>query len=79
MGSLSQLSFPSKCTRISVPASAAAGKVVAALDTGSSYPTLPAAAIAAIYGSVPGAVYDDTSDLWLLPCESSPNVTFVFG
>ncbi|KAM5542840.1 hypothetical protein V8D89_003504 [Ganoderma adspersum] len=56
-----------------------AGKVVAALDTGSSYPTLPTAAIAAIYGSVPGAVYDDTSDLWLLPCDSSPNVTFVFG
>ncbi|PIL33825.1 hypothetical protein GSI_03531 [Ganoderma sinense ZZ0214-1] len=56
-----------------------AGKVVAALDTGSSFPALPAAAIAAIYGSVPGAVYDGDSGLWLVPCDSSPNVTFVFG
>ena len=56
-----------------------AGKIAAALDTGSSFPTLPPAAIDAIYGSVPGALYDPISEVWLLPCDSSPNVTFVFG
>ncbi|KAI1783153.1 acid protease [Ganoderma leucocontextum] len=56
-----------------------AGKIVAALDTGSSFPALPPAAIDAIYGSVPGAVYDDISEVWLVPCDRSPNVTFVFG
>ena len=56
-----------------------AGKIAAALDTGSSFPTLPSAAIDAIYGSVPGALYDPVSEAWFLPCDSSPNVTFVFG
>ncbi len=56
-----------------------AGKIVAALDTGSSFPALPQAAIDAIYGSVPGAVYDSIAEAWLVPCDRSPNLTFVFG
>ncbi|KAI1782559.1 aspartic peptidase domain-containing protein [Ganoderma leucocontextum] len=55
------------------------GRIAAALDTGSSFPALPPAAVDAIYGSVPGAVYDDISEVWLIPCDRSPNVTFVFG
>ena len=55
------------------------GKVVATLDTGSSFSSLPPVAIDAIYGSVPGARYDDNSQVWLVPCNRSPNVTFVFG
>ncbi|KAI1785864.1 acid protease [Ganoderma leucocontextum] len=56
-----------------------AGRIAAALDTGSSFPALPPAAVDAIYGSVSGAVYDDISQLWLVPCDRSPNLTFVFG
>ncbi|PIL33839.1 hypothetical protein GSI_03545 [Ganoderma sinense ZZ0214-1] len=65
----------------SVVANVTAGKVVAALDMarGASLPTLPPAAIDAIYGSVPGAVRDNVSERWLVPCDSSPNLTFVFG
>ncbi|KAI1783139.1 acid protease [Ganoderma leucocontextum] len=55
------------------------GRIAAALDTGSSFPALPPAAVDAIYGSVPGAVYDNITEVWLVPCDRSPNVTFVFG
>ncbi|TBU31743.1 aspartic peptidase domain-containing protein [Dichomitus squalens] len=56
-----------------------AGKVVAVLDTGFSFPPLPAPAVDAIYGGIPGAVYDESSAAWLVPCNSSTNLTFVFG
>ena len=55
------------------------GKIVAALDTGFSFPPLPPAAVDAIYGSIPGALYDTISQVWLVPCNGSTNLTFVFG
>ncbi|KAM5543963.1 hypothetical protein V8D89_002580 [Ganoderma adspersum] len=55
------------------------GSTVAALDSGSSFPSLPPAAVNAIYGSIPGALYDETSQDWFVPCNSSMNLTFVFG
>ena len=55
------------------------GKVVAVLDTGYSFPPLPPPAVDAIYGEIPGAVYDQISASWLVPCNSSTNVSFVFG
>lgn len=55
------------------------GSIVAALDTGFSLPPLAPAAVDAIYGSIPGAVYDDDSQLWLVPCNGSTDVTFVLG
>ena len=55
------------------------GSIVAALDTGFSFPPLPPAAVDAIYGSIPGALYDQISQVWLVPCNGSTNLTFVFG
>ena len=55
------------------------GSTVAVLDSGSSFPGLPPAAVDAIYGSVPGALFDETSQNWFLPCNSSTNLAFVFG
>ncbi|KAI1796364.1 aspartic peptidase domain-containing protein [Ganoderma leucocontextum] len=55
------------------------GTIVAALDTGFSFPPLPPAAVDAIYGSIPGALYDELSQVWLVPCNGSTNLTFVFG
>ncbi|KAM5530345.1 hypothetical protein V8D89_015986, partial [Ganoderma adspersum] len=55
------------------------GSVVAALDSGSSFPYLPPAAIVAIYKSIPGALYDPNAGAWLVPCVASANVTFIFG
>ncbi|PIL34121.1 hypothetical protein GSI_03832 [Ganoderma sinense ZZ0214-1] len=55
------------------------GSIVAALDTGFSFPPLAPAAVDAIYGSIPGALYDSNSQVWLVPCNASANLTFVFG
>ena len=55
------------------------GSIVAALDTGFSFPPLPPAAVDAIYGSISGAIYDQYSQVWLVPCNGSTNLTFVFG
>ena len=55
------------------------GKIVAALDTGFSFPPLPRPAVDAIYGSIPGAKYDPYGHLWLVPCHASANLSFVFG
>ncbi|EIW55236.1 acid protease, partial [Trametes versicolor FP-101664 SS1] len=56
-----------------------AGKVVAALDTGTSLPPLPALAVDAIYSSIPGAEFDDVSSNWFVPCNGSTTLSFVFG
>ena len=39
------------------------GKIVAALDTGFSFPPLPAAAVDAIYSTIPGALFDSVAQL----------------
>ena len=56
-----------------------AGKVVAALDTGFSFPPLPAAAVDAIYGSIEGAVYNSDYGTYFVPCTSGTNLTFTFA
>lgn len=55
------------------------GKVVAALDTGYSFPPIPGAAVDAIYSTIPGALFDPYSSFWLVPCDASTNLTFVFA
>ena len=55
------------------------GKIVAALDTGFSFPPLPAAAVDAIYGSIPGAKFDRNGAVWIVPCTAATNLSFVFG
>ncbi len=55
------------------------GTVVAALDTGFSFPPLPAPAVDAIYSSIPGAEFDEQSGMWIVPCTAATNLSFVFG
>ncbi|KAI0633780.1 aspartic peptidase domain-containing protein [Trametes polyzona] len=54
------------------------GKVAALLDTGFSAPPLPPAAVDAIYKSIPGAVYWATGGAYVVPCNSSTMLSFVF-
>lgn len=60
-------------------ANAPAGKVVAALDTHTSFPPLPAPAVDAIYSSIPGAEFDDVSKNWFVPCNGSTTLSFVLA
>ncbi len=56
------------------------GKVVAVLDTGSSLPPIPPAAVDAIYSKIPGAAFwtSPIINSWIIPCDSSPDLSFVF-
>lgn len=56
-----------------------AGKVAALLDTGFSFPPLPPPAVDAIYSTIEGAVFDRNQSLWVVPCNSSLSLSFVFG
>ncbi|KAI0633302.1 acid protease [Trametes polyzona] len=56
-----------------------AGKVVAILDTGFTFPQLPAAAVDAIYSRFPGAIFDKASTKWFVPCNATAEVEFVLG
>ncbi|EMD39148.1 hypothetical protein CERSUDRAFT_93190 [Gelatoporia subvermispora B] len=55
------------------------GKTVAVLDTGFTFPPIPAGAVDFIYGSIQGAVYDNSTGLWIVPCLNSTNLAFQFG
>ncbi|KAI0666611.1 aspartic peptidase domain-containing protein [Trametes maxima] len=55
------------------------GKVAALLDSGFSLPPLPPAAVDAIYTSIPGSVFYRTQGAYLVPCNSSTMLSFVFG
>lgn len=54
-------------------------KTTAILDTGSSGAAIPKSYIDAIYGSVPGAYFNETADDYVVPCDAKLNVSFVFG
>ena len=49
-------------------------RAVALLDTGTSYSFAPPEVCQAIYGGIPGATFDPTSQLWLLPCNQEVDV-----
>ncbi|KAI0954133.1 hypothetical protein AcW1_006619 [Taiwanofungus camphoratus] len=55
------------------------GSVVAVLDTGFTFPPIPAAAVDFVYGSIDGATFDNSSNLWIVPCENSTTLEFQFG
>lgn len=57
------------------------GSLDVELDTGSSFPSMPPAIVDAIYSSIPGALRLPGSTLaeWLVPCNATTNVTFIFG
>lgn len=54
-------------------------QLVAVLDSGFSYSQVPRDVADAIYGRVPSAEYDETSEIWTLPCDVELNITFKFG
>ncbi|KAF9651169.1 acid protease [Thelephora ganbajun] len=53
---------------------APANRAVVLLDTGTSYTYAPPEACQTIYGGIPGAQYDSTSRLWLIPCGQEVDV-----
>lgn len=55
------------------------GFLVAILDTGFSLPGVPRDILDAIYGNIHGAAYDEDLDTYIVPCMTSPNVTFTLG
>ncbi|CAE6357755.1 unnamed protein product [Rhizoctonia solani] len=55
------------------------GKSLALLDTGASLGLLPKWAVDAIYGHIPGSVYVQSDDLWIVPCLGEATVTFTIG
>lgn len=49
------------------------------LDTGTSLSQIPSDYAQAIYGAVPGAQLVESSGLYILPCDTKLNVSFVFA
>jgi Eukaryotic aspartyl protease len=54
-------------------------QLVAVIDSGYTLPQVPRSMSDAIYGRVPGAVYDTMNGYWTVPCDSLVNLTFIFG
>lgn len=59
--------------------SAPDGQLVAVLDSGYTLTQVPRYISDAIYGRVPGAVFDQKSQYWTVPCDSLINLSFMFG
>lgn len=49
-------------------------RAVILLDTGTSYTYAPPEVCQAIYGGIPGAQYDSSAQLWLIPCDQEVDV-----
>ncbi|PSR71030.1 hypothetical protein PHLCEN_2v13078 [Hermanssonia centrifuga] len=62
-----------------VVAEADPGKQVVVLDTGFTFSQIPPAAVDFIYSSIDGAMFNQTSGLWQVPCECTTNLSFEFG
>lgn len=52
-----------------------AGRVVALLDSGTTYNYAPPEVASSIYSSIPGAVLDTTLGQWSVPCSAGKRVT----
>ncbi|EIW62495.1 acid protease [Trametes versicolor FP-101664 SS1] len=63
----------------SVVAGAPAGKLVAMLDTGYSFPPIPPAAVDAIYRTIPGSIFSAPDNEYFVPCNSTTMVSFFLG
>lgn len=55
------------------------GSAVAVLDTGATDGSIPKVLADAIYSGMEGAVFNETSKQWIVPCNSTADVRFVFG
>ena len=49
-------------------------RAVVLLDTGTSYTYAPSKVCEAIYSGIPGAQYDSSAQLWLIPCDQEVDV-----
>lgn len=63
----------------SIVPSAPKGQLVGVLDTGFTLTQVPRYVSDAIYGRVPGAVFDVTNQYWTVPCDSLISISFEFG
>ncbi|GJE84392.1 A1 family peptidase [Phanerochaete sordida] len=63
----------------SVVAGVPEGKAVVLLDSGTSYTYAPPDVCNAIYGSVPGAKYDNALGQWTVPCDAEIDIALQFG
>ncbi|KAK7695517.1 hypothetical protein QCA50_000153 [Cerrena zonata] len=54
-------------------------KLTAALDTGSSFLLAPADVVNAVYGNVPGAKFNTSTNAYNVPCDTKLDIKFVFG
>ncbi|KAH8081983.1 aspartic peptidase A1 [Cristinia sonorae] len=63
----------------SIVPSAPDNQLVAVFDSGYTFPQVPREMADAIYGRVPGAVYNEVSEIWTVPCGQLINLSFKFG
>ena len=63
----------------SIVPSAPDGQLVTVLDTGFTLTQVPRYVSDAIYGRVPGAVFDEKNQYWTVPCDSLIQISFRFG
>ncbi|KAI0784762.1 acid protease [Abortiporus biennis] len=54
-------------------------QLVVVFDSGYTLPQVPRAMSDAIYGRVQGAVYNEKSAVWTVPCDQLINLSFMFG
>ncbi|KAI0792193.1 aspartic peptidase domain-containing protein [Abortiporus biennis] len=55
------------------------GSPVVVLDTGFTFSQIPQAAVDAIYQSIDGSVFNETTGLYDVPCTSTADIEFSFG
>ncbi|KAI0357462.1 aspartic peptidase A1 [Trametes cingulata] len=63
----------------SIVPSAPDGQLVVVFDSGFTLPQVPRDMADAIYGRVPGAEYNEASEVWTVPCDQLIPLTFKFG
>lgn len=54
-------------------------QLVTVFDSGFTLPQVPRSVSDAIYGCVQGAVYNEASEVWTVPCNQEINLSFMFG
>ncbi|ETW82863.1 aspartic peptidase [Heterobasidion irregulare TC 32-1] len=55
------------------------GQAVAVLDTGATNALVPKYISDFIYGSIPGAIFSEQTNIWAVPCTSTADVRLVLG
>lgn len=55
------------------------GQTLANLDTGTSLAQIPQTYAQEIYGSIPGAQLLTSQGIYIVPCSTKLNISFVFG